>query len=266
MRPGLTVEVGVRYEYTLLPLPQQPNAALDAVFGASGGDEYRFRRTGIMSGRGWRWRGRRGEDSWGTVRAGYGVYFGGLPGATVRAALLDTALASSATHVHITPATVTACPQVANQGFGYPCAYVSAPPSAVAQTTSAMMFAREFRLPAVQQAELSVEREVVRGVSVRAGYCDVAGDAVAEDGGCECGAVDGGGAVCVAGWRWARWRAGWADVCGAAVYGAGGAAVWAGDGGESNANATCHALTVEARVRRAVGCGGAGELYVVKGD
>ena len=32
----LTVNAGVRYEYELLPLPQQPNAALDAVFGARG--------------------------------------------------------------------------------------------------------------------------------------------------------------------------------------------------------------------------------------
>ena len=32
----LTVHAGVRYEYEFLPLPQQPNAALDAVFGAVG--------------------------------------------------------------------------------------------------------------------------------------------------------------------------------------------------------------------------------------
>ena len=36
VRPGLTVNAGLRYEYEFLPLPQQPNAALDAAFGKTG--------------------------------------------------------------------------------------------------------------------------------------------------------------------------------------------------------------------------------------
>ncbi|MGH9598023.1 MAG: TonB-dependent receptor, partial [Edaphobacter sp.] len=36
VRAGLTVNAGLRYEYELLPLPQQPNAALDAAFGNVG--------------------------------------------------------------------------------------------------------------------------------------------------------------------------------------------------------------------------------------
>ena len=70
----------------------------------------------------------------------------------------------------ITPATVTNCPQVANQGFGYACAYVTTPPSAVTTTTSAMVFDRRFRLPAVQQGSLTVEREVGAGVVASATY------------------------------------------------------------------------------------------------
>src|SRR6185312_8611601 len=81
-----------------------------------------------------------------------------------RSALVDTALPSSATHVRITPKTITGCPQVANQGFGYPCAYLTAPPSAVGTTTSATVFDRRFRLPAVQQGSVAVERSVGAGV------------------------------------------------------------------------------------------------------
>ncbi len=36
IRPGLTLNAGLRYEYELLPIPQQPNALLDAAFGKTG--------------------------------------------------------------------------------------------------------------------------------------------------------------------------------------------------------------------------------------
>ena len=100
----------------------------------------------------------------GVIRVAYGVYYGSLPGATIWSALVNTALASSTTHVRSVPTTVTNCPQVANQGFGYVCEYVSAPPAAVSQTTSAMVFDRRFRLPMVQQGSFGVDREVGSGV------------------------------------------------------------------------------------------------------
>jgi hypothetical protein len=106
----LTVHAGVRYEYEFLPLPQQPNAGLDEAFGTTGAssvfpeDRNNFGpRLGVV------WQpfgmGR------GVVRVGYGVYFGKLPGATLRAALLDTAMAGSTTRIRILPTTETVCPQ-----------------------------------------------------------------------------------------------------------------------------------------------------------
>lgn len=106
----------------------------------------------------------------GTLRLGYGVYFGRLPGATIRSALIDTALPSSTTNVRITPATVTACPQVANQGFGYGCAYFTTPPAAVSSTTSAIVFDRRFRLPMVQQGSFELERSIGGGIVATASY------------------------------------------------------------------------------------------------
>jgi hypothetical protein len=163
------VNAGLRYEYELLPLPQQPNVAIDAAFGSTGAtsvfpeDRNNF---GPRVGVAWEPFG----SGRGIVRIGYGLFYGRLPGATVRSALVDTAQASSARHVSITPTTVTNCPQVANQGFGYACAFVATPPSAVTTTTSAMVFDRRFRLPMVQQGSLTVERGVGAGLVVSATY------------------------------------------------------------------------------------------------
>ena len=169
VRAGLTVTAGVRYEYELLPLPQQPNAAVDAVFGTRAAtsvfaeDRNNF---GPRVGVAWEPLG----SGHGVVRVGYGVYFGRLPGATVRSALVDTGLASSATHVRIVPGTVTDCPQVAGQGFGYACAYGAQPPAAVSATTSLTVLDRRFRLPMVQQGSVSVERGLRFGVVGSAAY------------------------------------------------------------------------------------------------
>jgi hypothetical protein len=165
----LTVHAGMRYEYEFLPLPQQPNAGLDAAFGTVGATSvYPEDRNNLGPRLGMAWQpfgvGR------GVVRVGYGVYFGKLPGATIRAALLDTAMASSVTQVRILPKTETVCPQMTTVGFGYACSYLGAPSGAVAATTSVMVFDRRFRLPMVQQGSVSVEHEVGWGVLGSARY------------------------------------------------------------------------------------------------
>jgi hypothetical protein len=169
---GLRISVGMRYDYTLLPPPQQPNPALDLVLasiaspiaGASSvipEDRNNFGPRLSVA-----WSPRRELV---TARLSYGVFYGRVAGATVNAALTDTALPSSTQRIRITPSTTTECPQVQNQGFGYPCAYVTEPPSAVAQTTSALVFSKRFRLPAVQRGTFSIEH-TTRRIDLRAGY------------------------------------------------------------------------------------------------
>jgi hypothetical protein len=173
-RKDLVLTMGVRYDYTLLPLPQVPNEVLDAGLAAAGvtaatsefpEDRNNFGpRAAVI----WSPRWMRGV----TVQAGYGVYFGRVPGATIRAALTNTGLPSSSEQIRITPTTVTQCPQVTNvsQGFGYACAFVGTPPAVVAQTTSVMMFANNFRSPMVQRGAFTLEDAVSRRLTVRASY------------------------------------------------------------------------------------------------
>jgi hypothetical protein len=165
----LTLHLGLRYEYEFLPLPQRPNAGLDAEFGSTGAtsvfpeDRNNF---GPRAGAEWAPFG----PGHGVIRAGYGVYFGKLPGATIRAALLDTAMPNSSTRIRILPTTETLCPQMPTVGFGYPCSFLTPPSGVVAATTSAMAFDRRFRLPLVQQGTLSIEREIAAGILGSAQY------------------------------------------------------------------------------------------------
>ena len=168
-KPRLTVHVGARYEYQLLPLPVTPNASLDAVFGSRGATSvFPEDRNNL---------GPRVSVSWepfglghGVLRLGYGAFFGQVPGATIRAALSDTGQASSTTRVRIRPSVGVVCPQMLTSGFGYPCAFSGQPAGVVAATTSAIVFDRRFRLPMVQQGSISLEHNVGRVTKMTANY------------------------------------------------------------------------------------------------
>ncbi len=185
--PNLTMTVGARWEYQLLPTPQEANPTLDADVAALGLPVHGVTQTfpedrnnfGPRVSAAWSprsWSQKRGALF--TLHVGYGVFFGKIPGGTIRAALVDTALPvvdaapGSTLHIRIRPTTITDCPQVTavQQGFGYPCDYATAPPAAVAQTTSATVFAKNYREPAVQRAAVSVEKNFGKSVNVRGSY------------------------------------------------------------------------------------------------
>ncbi len=174
-RPSETLSftAGLRYEYELLPIPQHPNPSIDAIFssrGATGIFPEDRNNLGPRVAAAWQPFG----HSRGTLRIAYGLYFGRLPGATIRSALVDTGLPTSATRIRILPTTIADCPQntgqPAKQGFGYPCAFLSTPPSSIAPTTSITVFDRRFRLPMIQQGSLSLERDLGRVAALSATY------------------------------------------------------------------------------------------------
>jgi hypothetical protein len=168
VRAGLTLHAGVRYEYTLLPLPVAPDFALDALFGARGATSvFPEDRNNLGPRASFAWQPRRLRWS---VRGGFGVFYGRLPGATILAALTRTAEPASTTRIRIIPSTETACPQAPANGFGYPCSFLAQPSGIVAATTSAVVFDRHFRLPAVQQGSLSLDRQLPRRTSLSFGY------------------------------------------------------------------------------------------------
>ncbi len=179
VRPDLRVSVGVRYDYLLLPFPQMPNPALDAVLRTLSGPQmgvtssFPEDRNNVGPRVSLAWSpGRRGRGRWMTLQAGYGFFYGRLPGATINAALANTGQPTATTNIRITPTVETDCPQVTGvqQGFGYPCSFLSAPTGVVGRTGSAMVFSSRFRLPAVQRGSFGVEREFGRRLSLRAEY------------------------------------------------------------------------------------------------
>ncbi|QHN05202.1 hypothetical protein FTO74_18970 [Granulicella sp. WH15] len=167
--PRLHFNIGLRYEYELLPLPQLPNPTLDVIFSTRGATSiFPEDRNNLAPRVGLAW-SPFGEGR-GLIRLGYGIFYGRLPGTTIRSALANTAEPGATTKIRITPSTETDCPQVANQGFGYACSYLSAPPSAVAATTTATVFDRRFRIPMIQQGSLSLERSLGAGLVLSATY------------------------------------------------------------------------------------------------
>ncbi|RXH58361.1 TonB-dependent receptor [Granulicella sibirica] len=163
--PRLTLHVGARYDYDRLPPAQNPNSALDALFPQASTRLFPQDRNNIAPRLGLSL-----QAIGFTFHAGYGLFYGRLPGATIRAALLNTDLPTSTTRIRITPSTTTACPQVQNQGFGYPCAYLASPAAALQDTTAATLFSNRFRLPMVQQASFTAERELPLGLTALATY------------------------------------------------------------------------------------------------
>jgi hypothetical protein len=162
---NLTLTAGLRFDYTLVPLPQTPNYTLDAALDAlalpinAATHIFPEDRNNLGPRVGLAW-----SPHWFTAQLGYGLFYGSIPGATIRAALADTALATTTLHVRIRPTTITPCPQITTiqQGFGFPCDYTATPPAAVASTSSAVLFAHRYRSPTVQRASLALNRQIRR--------------------------------------------------------------------------------------------------------
>ena len=148
--PRLTVNLGLRYEYTRLPnpflanplLPQTDNSPDDRNnFGPRVGFAYDLTGDGKTS-----------------LRAGYGIYYGPIVNSTVLNTLINTGNPAGQSTPSLQPTNAVAP------------IFPNVLPSAPAGSATVNFFAKNFQNPLIHQADIVFEREVARNTVVSASY------------------------------------------------------------------------------------------------
>jgi hypothetical protein len=149
--PRLSLTLGVRYEYENLPAPQIPNAVLDPQISAYGSTSvFPSNKANIGPRAGFAF------DVFGTgktvIRGGAGEFFARVINSTIYNAILQNGSPLGQQQISITnnaSNTVPVFPQV-----------LTAVPTTGAGTVSATFFDRNFKLPEILQADLTVEQDL----------------------------------------------------------------------------------------------------------
>jgi len=161
--PRLTLNLGLRYEYSRLPQPFLTNPLLPQT-GNRPDDRNNF---GPRVGFAWDING----DGKTSLRAGYGIYYGPIVNSTVLQALINTGSSAGQNTVSLQAAAVAVPPALANP-LGNPSAPVFPNILATAPAGSAAVnyFAKGFQNPMIHQGDVVLEREVARNTVVSASY------------------------------------------------------------------------------------------------
>ena len=162
------VDLNARYEYTGMPRPQSPNAALDAAFGPElSTSHYPSDTNNLAPSVGIAVAATRST----VLLVGYGYRFGRIAGRTLQTALENTDAPESRYRVRLVPKTeVQAACSSYGTNFGYPATFRCPVPEALIDTTRAVMFSRGFQLPAAQTFEFSLEHQFPRNWEVSLSY------------------------------------------------------------------------------------------------
>ncbi|MDQ1728623.1 MAG: hypothetical protein QOD33_748 [Pyrinomonadaceae bacterium] len=148
--PRLTVNLGLRYEYTKLPAPFLVNSVLPQTANRPD-DRNNF---GPRIGLAWDING----DGKTSFRAGYGIYYGPVVNSTVLQALINTGNAGgqATATLQSTSATAPVFPNVLT--------------SAPVGSAAVFYFQRGFQNPLIHQGDIVFEREIARNTVVSASY------------------------------------------------------------------------------------------------
>jgi hypothetical protein len=155
--PRLSTTIGLRYEYEQLPSPQLPNVGnANAEINLPQTTQFPDNRTNVAPRLGFAYQ--LTGDGKTVVRGGYGLFFARLINSTIYNAIAQTGLlATNASGIPL-----------AQLQFSYQSNTAGAPAfpqviqsaGAAAITPNAIYFDHNFRLPEIQQADLTVEREI----------------------------------------------------------------------------------------------------------
>ncbi len=145
--PFLTLNLGMRYEYEMLPSPQIPNAAVPQTA------SFPSDRNNLGPRFGFNWDPfKTGKTS---VRGGYGIFYGRILNGTIYQAIASTGTSASQFLYTLNPV---------NNGTLNPNALVYPKTIATSITNtlppSIHFFDHNFRAPMIQQADLAIQREV----------------------------------------------------------------------------------------------------------
>jgi carboxypeptidase family protein len=154
----LTVSLGLRYDFELLPHPQVPNPLL----AASQSFPSDMNNFGPRFGFAWSLT----SDGKTALRGGYGVYYARIANSTISSAITNTGtqLAQNSYSYEACYLFATNC----LNGPIFPNVFTAAP--VTTQAGSVAVFAPNMQVPQIQQADLILERQVAHNTLVSASY------------------------------------------------------------------------------------------------
>jgi outer membrane receptor protein involved in Fe transport len=154
IKPHFTINLGVRYEYEQLPSPQIPNPA----FPNTASFPSDKNNVGPRFGFAWDLTG----DGKTALRGGYGIYYGRIINSTIINAIENTAMPGAQFQFNIFT------PDTGFSGPIYPATLAS--PAGTAAKPSIQFFDRGFQNPLIQEAEVSLERQVGWNTAISVSY------------------------------------------------------------------------------------------------
>lgn len=167
VRPRLTMNLGLRYEYERLPKPQIPNSLANISGQAIGPEQTRNipsdkNNFGPRIGFAYDLTG----DGKTSIRGGYGIYYGRIINSTIINAIANTGVADSQRQFsfdNTLAATAAIAPIFPNNLAAAPTGITGAAPNIV-------VFSSNMSNPLIHQADLIVEREILPNTSVSVSY------------------------------------------------------------------------------------------------